>query len=230
MEILQQMTNINSTCFDFLKMIGENNNREWFEENKPWFQKEKKHIKSFFESVKEGMNSFDKIESFKMFRIYRDVRFSLDKTPYKTHFSARYMRDGVDRRGGYYLHIKPGECFIGGGFFAPEKEDLLRIRQELEMDDSEMREIMAEQKFKKRFKLKGDELKTAPKGFDKSHPAIDLIKKKQYIFTCSYSDKEVLSENFYKKVLADFELLLPFFNYMSEVLTTDLNGEYILKE
>src|SRR5690606_15653794 len=121
---------IGSDCFDFLKQIRENNNREWLTDNKLWFQKEQKEIKSFFESVKEGMNTFDKIESFKMFRIYRDVRFSLDKTPYKTHFSARFLRDGIERRGGYYLHIKPGECFIAGGFFAPEKEDLFRIRQE----------------------------------------------------------------------------------------------------
>lgn len=219
------MEYIQTNCFDFLKQIDENNNREWFAANKQWFQKEKKQIKDFFERVKDGMNSFDQIRSFKMFRIYRDVRFSLDKTPYKTHFSARFMRDGIERRGGYYLHLKPGESFIGGGFFAPEKEDLLRIRQEFEMDESEIREIIADKKFKKRFKLKGEELKTAPKGFDKNHSAIDLIKKKQYIFTCGYTDEEVLSPTFYQKVLSDFELLLPFFNYMSEVLTTDLNGE-----
>ena len=222
------MKSINPSSFEFLTEIKLNNNREWFAENKGWFQREMKSIKSFFEAVKEGMNTFDKVENLKMFRIYRDIRFSLDKTPYKTHFSARFIRDGIERRGGYYLHLKPGESFLGGGFFAPEKEDLLRIRQEFEIDDSVMRKIMDAPEFRKRFKFTGNELKTAPKGFDKAHPAIDLIRKKQFIFTCPYSDEEILTEGFYEKVLADAALLLPFFDYMSEVLTTDLNGESVI--
>ena len=94
------------------------------------------------------------------------------------------------------------------------------------MDDEEIRTIIAEATFKKFFgELKGEELKTAPKGFDKTHPAIDLIRKKQYLLTRSFSDKEVLSSNFEEEVLATFQAMRPFFDYMSEVLSTDLNGE-----
>ena len=129
-------------------------------------------------------------------------------------------------RGGYYLHIQPEGIFVGGGFCEPNAADLNRIRKEFEMDDEEIRTIVADATFKKFFgELKGEELKTAPKGFDKTHPAIDLIRKKQYLLTRSFSDKEVLASNFQEEVLATFQAMRPFFDYMSEVLSTDLNGE-----
>jgi len=105
---------------------------------------------------------------------------------------------------------------------------LNRIRKEFDMDDEEIRTILADVTFKKFFgELKGDELKTAPKGFDKTHPAIDLIRKKQYLLTRSFSDKEVLSPHFEEEVLTTFKAMRPFFDYMSEVLSSDLNGESI---
>ena len=131
-------------------------------------------------------------------------------------------------RGGYYLHIEPGGSFVGGGFWEPNASDLNRIRKEFEMDDEEIRTIVADETFKKVFGgLKGEELKTAPKGFDKTHPAIDLIRKKQYLLTRNFSDIEVLAPNFQEEVLATFKAMRPFFDYMSEVLSTDLNGESI---
>ena len=219
---------LQKSSLDFLNTLKENNNRNWFTENKKAFETEQKRIKSFFTSVGEQLGKADSIERIQIFRIYRDVRFSKDKAPYKNHFSVGFTRTKPLLRGGYYLHIEPGGSFVGGGFWEPNSSDLQRIRKEFEMDDTEIRTIIANETFKNYFgELKGEELKTAPKGFDKMHQAIDLIRKKQYLLTRSFSDKEVLALNFEAEVLTTFQSMLPFFNYMSEVLSTDLNGESI---
>ena len=130
-------------------------------------------------------------------------------------------------RGGYYLHIQPNnESFIATGFWEPNSADLLRIRKEFEMDDHEIRTILANKTFSSIWghTFVGDEVKSAPKGFNRDHKAIDLIKKKQYIFTKKFSDQEVLQADFIEVVNSNFKAVRPFFNYMSEVLTTDLNG------
>lgn len=223
------MNSISKSTLDFLKELKRNNNRDWFNEHKPVFQEEQKKVKSFYESLQFELDKHDVIEKLKMFRIYRDVRFSKDKTPYKVHMSGHFIREGKERRGGYYLHIEPGNSFLAGGFWNPNKEDLFRIRKEFEMDNVEIREIISEKNFVKHFgKLEGDSLKTAPRGFDKNHPDLDLIRMKQFIITRKFSDKEVLSIDFMTKVNESFEAMRPFFNYMSDVLTTNLNGESIL--
>jgi uncharacterized protein (TIGR02453 family) len=176
------------------------------------------------------LKKHDDVDSLKMFRIYRDVRFSKNKEPYKTHFGGVFHRKKPHLRGGYYLHISPGDSFIATGFWDPNKEDLERIRREFEVDDTEIREILADKKFKAVWgELQGDELVSAPKGFDKEHPAIDLIRKKQYIFIKKYSDTEVLSNNFLQEVNDAFKAIRPYFDYMSEVLTTDLNGVSLIE-
>ena len=125
--------------------------------------------------------------------------------------------------------VKAGNSFIGGGFWGPEKDDLLRIRKHLAQDDSYFKEVINSKEFKSHFgTLEGEQLKTAPKGFDKQHPDIDLIRKKGYIAIQRFSDKEVLAPDFLAKVDDSFKALRPFFNYMSDVLTTNLNGESIL--
>jgi len=217
---------LNNEILSFLKELKVNNNRDWFNTHKPRFQEIQLEAKEFYEEIKQGMFQFDEIENFKMFRIYRDVRFSKDKTPYKPHFAGSYSRTGKRLRGGYYLRIRPGETFLAGGFWAPNKEDLFRIRKEFEISDVEIREILEAPDFKRIFggQLEGEELKTAPKGFQKDDPAIDLIRKKGFIAVRHFSDKEVLSPDFSKEVLNSFKALRPFFDYMSEVLTTDLNG------
>jgi len=166
-------------------------------------------------------------------RIYKDVRFSKDKTPYKVNRGASFMREGEARRGSYFLNIEPGKSFIGGGFFGPNPADLLRIRKEFEMDDSEIREIMKNPDFSKVFGTEFvpySQVKTAPKGFSKEHPAIDLIKNKSFFFQHFYTDKEVLSEKFSEKIITHYQLLRPYFDLMSDVLTTDLNGVSLLKD
>lgn len=133
-------------------------------------------------------------------------------------------------RGGYYLHIAPNnESFIATGFWEPNTNDLQRMRKEFEMDDTQMRTILNDKSFKSVWgDLVGDELKTAPRDFDKDHPAIDLIRKKQYIFVKKYTDKEVLSDDFLNQANKSFKAIRPYFDYMSEVLTTNLNGESII--
>ena len=213
----------------FLSDLKSNNNRDWFNEHKSSFQEEQLKIKSFYLEIMANLNKHDEIEKMKMFRIYRDVRFSKDKTPYKTHFAGHFVRSGKALRGGYYLRIRPGESFLAGGFWDPNKEDLLRIRKEFEMDASEIREIIAEKKFQKYFgQLEGIALKTAPRGFDKEHPDMDLIRMKQFIVSRPFTDKEVLAPNFLDEIDASYQAMRPYFNYMSDVLTTNLNGESLI--
>lgn len=214
------------SAFSFLKKLEKNNNRDWFNDNKAEFKAVEKEIKAIYNSVSEQLNKHDRIEKSKVFRIYRDVRFSKNKLPYKTHFGGSFNRTKPRLRGGYYLHIQPhNESFIAVGFWEPNKEDLLRIRKEFEMDDSEIREILENKTFKSIWGgFVGDEVKTAPRGFNKDHQAIDLIKKKQYIFIKKFSDKEVLDSKFIDTVNESFKVVRPFLDYMSDVLTTDLNG------
>ena len=213
-------------AFDFFNRLEKNNNRDWFNENKPEFKEIEKEVKQVYTQLFSMLNIHDEIDKMKMFRIYRDVRFSKNKLPYKTHFGGSFNRTKPSLRGGYYLHIQPNnESFIATGFWEPNKEDLLRIRKEFEQDDDEIREIINNKKFKTIWgEFVGDELKTAPRGFDKEHKAIDLIKKKQFIFTKKFTDKEVLSSDFLNNVDKAFKTIRPYFNYMSDVLTTDLNG------
>jgi len=221
---------IPNSAFEFFKKLEKNNNREWFTEHKAEFKKIEAEVKTVYNEIYNNLNKHDEVDKLKMFRIYRDVRFSKDKTPYKTHFGGSFHRKKPELRGGYYLHIQPNnESFIATGFWEPHKDDLLRIRKEFEMDASEMRKIMSAKKFKSIWnELVGDEVKTAPKGFDKEHENIDLIKKKMYIFTRKFTDKEVTSNDFINTIDDSFKAIRPFFNYMSDVLTTNLNGESLI--
>jgi len=221
---------ISKDVFSYLNKLQKNNNRDWFHEHKPAFKAVELGVKQFYAQLSEQLNTVDSIDTFKLFRIYRDVRFSKNKLPYKTHFGGSFHRTKPALRGGYYLHIAPqNESFIATGFWDPAKEDLLRIRKEFEMDSEELRQLMAEPKFISVWgELQGDALKSAPRGFDKLDPNIDLIRRKQFIFTKKFTDKEVQSKGFEQQVIDDFKVIRPYFDYMSSVLTTNLNGESIL--
>jgi len=184
---------ITKEVFDFLKQLDKNNNRDWFNAHKPQFIQLNEQAKTVFNAVSEKMKTHDEIEKLKFFRIYRDVRFSKNKAPYKTNLGASMTRGGAHRRGGYYMHIQPQQSFIAAGFWAPAKEDLFRIRKEWETDATELRAILKKKKFKDTWgDFVGEELKTAPKGFDKEHPNIDLIRRKQFIFTKKFTNTEVM--------------------------------------
>lgn len=221
---------LKKSTLQYLSILKKNNNRPWFNENKGLFQDAQTNAKDFYQTIMENLKKHDDIEKFKLFRIYRDVRFSKDKTPYKPHFAGSFSRAGKRLRGGYYLRIRPGESFLAGGFWEPNKEDLFRIRKEFEFNDSEIRSILSSNPYLTIFggKLEGSELKTAPRGFDKEHAAIDLIRKKGFIAVRKFSDKELMSSGIINTVDDSFQALRPFFDYMSDILTTNLNGESLI--
>ncbi|WP_080776828.1 DUF2461 domain-containing protein [Chryseobacterium phocaeense] len=213
-------------AFEFLKKLEKNNTREWFIQNKQEYDSIVKENKVLFTKIYHELQEYDQLKGIHIFRIYRDVRFSKDPAPYKNNFGVGYSRSKPMLRGGYYIHLEPGNSFVGGGFWAPDTQDLLRIRKEFELNTSEIEKITSDPTFVKYFEeIKGDGVKTAPRGFDKDHPAIDLIRKKQFVVMRKFTDKEVFSDSFQKEVLLTLLAMRPFFDYMSEVLTTDLNGE-----
>jgi uncharacterized protein (TIGR02453 family) len=214
--------------FEFLKQLERNNTREWFTAHKAEYDAVVKENKVLFNHIHQELQKYDHISGIHIFRIYRDVRFSKDQTPYKTNFGVGYSRLKPMLRGGYYIHLEPGNSFVGGGFWGPDTKDLLRIRKEFETSTTEIEKITSDDTFINYFKeIKGDAVKTAPRGFDKNHPAIDLIRKKQYVIIRPFTDQEVLSDHFSKEVVLTLLAMRPFFDYMSEVLTTDLNGQLL---
>jgi len=215
----------------FLQDLSTNNNREWFQSNKGPYEAALGNMKQFVKALEQALGETDQMESSNLFRIYRDVRFSKDKSPYKNHFGLGFTRAGKRLRGGYYLHVEPGASFVGGGFWQPTAEDLKRIRDEFAADDRPVRQIMAHAGFRQYFgTLEGEELKTAPRGYDKDHPALDLLRKKSFTVQRHFTDAEVTGDQFLLEVKRTFEAMRPYFDYMSMVLTTNLNGESILEE
>ncbi len=222
---------IPKSSFKFLEKLGKNNHRDWMQEHKKEYLASEKELKLFYTEIQNGLEKTDEIAKQKIFRINRDIRFSKDKTPYNVHRSVSWSRSGAQRRGGYYLRLEPGNNFMAGGFFAPEPADLLRIRKEFEMDATEIREILAKPDFNTAFGgfNQSNAVKTAPKGFSKEDPNIDLIRLKSYFVQHEFTDAEVHASDFLENLLYHFQLLRPYYNYMSAVLTTDLNGVSLIE-
>lgn len=221
---------ISKDLFSFLQKIKKNNNRDWFNANKNEYQSVQQNLISFVDGVITEMNKVDNIETpsgkKSLYRIYRDTRFSKDKTPYKTHFGAVLSRATNQLRGGYYMHFEVGHSFVGGGFWQPNSDDLKRIRKAIASDPDELRSIISSKEFISTFgELMGDQVKTAPQGYKKDDPAIDLLRYKQFLISKEFTDAEVLAPDYEKKVVDTFKAMRPFFDYMSYILTTDENGE-----
>jgi len=220
---------INASGFKFLNRLKENNNRDWFAAHKDDFQKEQSNIEAFAGALLRELNTHDIIETTSgkksLYRIYRDTRFSNNKTPYKTHWSGSFKRATKYRRGGYYFHIEPGNSYIAGGFFGPNPADLKLIRNDIAFDAAPLRAILNSESFISTFDvLRGEQVKTAPKGFSADHEAIDLLRYKQFLLVKHFTDEEVLSKDFVGLAGEAYRNMRPFFDYMSEVLTTDING------
>lgn len=216
-------------ALNYLSDLSENNQRDWFQAHKPRYEKARESAIAFADVLLAAMNRHDHIETpsgkSALFRIYRDVRFSKNKAPYKNNWAGGFKRATARLRGGYYFHLQPGASMVAGGFWGPNKEDLFRIRQEIASDASELRTIINSDEFKTNFgELGGDQLKTAPKGFPKDHPDIDLLRYKQFVVRRHFTDEEVLAPDFHLKADATFQAMRPFFDLMSEILTTDANG------
>ena len=216
----------------FLKQLEKNNNRDWFTENKGTYIQQHQNTIDFADELLELLRKHDRIENESgkksLMRIYRDVRFSKDKSPYKTNWGLHFKRATKSLRGGYYVHIKPGECFVGGGFWGPESSDLKLIRDGIVSEESTLRKILKDKTFVQFFGadgLHGESLKNVPKGYDKESSAADLLQLKQYLIKRDFSDQEVFSADFIQEVNRTFIALRPFFDFMSYHLTHDANGE-----
>lgn len=224
---------IKRDSLEFLKDLSENNNREWFNKHKNRYTEAHDNIITFIDTLIVEMNKHDQIETKSgkdsIFRIYKDVRFSKDKTPYNTHWSGSLKRATKKLRGGYYIRIEPGSSMLAGGFFGPIPDDMKRIRQDIEVNYADWKKVLANQGLVKTFgKMTGEQVASAPRGYTKNHPAIDLLRYKQFLFRHEFTDEEVLSPDFLFRVNDTFKNLRPFFDYMSEVLTTDANGLSII--
>nr|WP_315247864.1 DUF2461 domain-containing protein [uncultured Flavobacterium sp.] len=224
---------IPQSTLDFLQQLKENNNKPWFEAHKQEYLIELNHIESFAEALLHELSKTDVLETSSgkksVYRIYRDIRFSKDKTPFKTFWGGSYTRATAARRGGYYFHLEKENSFFAGGFWGPNAADLKRIRTELDHDSESFKKILNSKAFRNTFgTLQGEQLKTKPKGFDVDHPAIDLLRFKQFLIIKRFTDDEVLSPQFLEQALETMQNMRPFFDYMSEILTTDINGASIL--
>jgi uncharacterized protein (TIGR02453 family) len=224
------MTRISKNNLSFLNDLKKNNNRDWFTDNKELYTANRESIILFADDLLDKVKTHDNIETVSgkksLHRIYRDIRFSKDKTPYKTIWSGSFKRATKLLRGGYYFHIEPGNSFLGGGFWGPSSGDLKLIRNNILDYGDELKTIINSTDFITNFgKLEGDQLKTAPKGFDKEHEHIDLLRFKQLIVVKRFTDEEVLSNEFSSLLSNGIKAMRPFFDYMSEALSTDSNGE-----
>jgi len=226
-------TVIKKESIEFLKTLSKNNNRDWFNKHKNRYTEAQENIASFADALLFEMNKHDKIATLSgkksLFRIYRDVRFSKNKTPYNTHWNGGFKRATQKLRGGYYFNIAPGNSFVAGGFWGPEPKDMKRIREDIDANYTDWKKLLAGKTFVKTFGgLQGEQLGSAPRGYAKDHPAIELLRYKQFVLRHSFTDKEVLSPGFLREVNDVFKKMRPFLDYMSEVLTTDANGVSVI--
>lgn len=218
------------SCFAFLSLLKQHNEREWFAANKTRYLSELGFLEQFAEQLLGLMNTHDVIETpsgrKSLHRIYRDVRFSKDKSPYHTHWGGGFKRAGRHRRGSYYFHLSPGHSFAAGGFWGPNPADLKQIREELSFNPEPMRRILADKIFIRVFgTLQGDQIKTTPRGFDPSDPSIDLLRYRQFLLIRPFTDHEVTGPGFLRDLNETYRGMRPFLDYMSEALSGDGNGE-----
>ncbi|MCW3123302.1 MAG: hypothetical protein JWQ38_2794 [Flavipsychrobacter sp.] len=223
------MARIEKASFDFLNKLSKNNNREWFGEHKSLYTTAHENIIDFAGALLGEMNKHEQIETASgkqsLYRIYKDVRFSKEKLPYNTHWSGGFRRATKKLRGGYYFHLQPGNSFIAGGFFGPNTEDMQRIRQDIDANYTDWQKVLSGKVFTSTFgNMKGDQLATAPRGYAKDHPAIELLRYKQFLLRRDFSDEEVLAADFAKQASDVYKKMRPFLDHMSELLTTDANG------
>jgi uncharacterized protein (TIGR02453 family) len=213
---------IEKTTLDFLSKLKKNNNKEWFDKNRSTYEEVKKNHQGFINELIQAVAKFD--PSVKMleakqcvFRINRDIRFSNDKTPYKTNLGADISPGGKKANSaGYYIHLQPGGSFLAGGMWQPPAPELNAIRQEIDYNSKELKKILNNKDFKKYFGdlSEEDKVKTAPKGYDKTHPEIELLKLKSFLVIHDLTDKEVLSKDFLKQCSMIFKAMYPFNKFL----------------
>ncbi len=230
---MEELRIIHKSTLDFLRNLSNNNNRDWFNAYKDHYLLAQENMIVFLDQLILKMNVHDQLETpsgkKSLYRIYNDVRFSADKTPYSPRFAGSFKRTKPLLRGGYYFWIKPGASRVGCGFTYPNAEDLKRVRLDIQDNYKDWNKLLNAKSIKTTFgEMEGDTVASAPRGFPKDHPAIGLLRYKQFWFEHNFTDKEVLEPDFLNQINKTFKTIRPFFDYMSEVLTTDMNGVSIV--
>jgi uncharacterized protein (TIGR02453 family) len=224
---------IKPSTLKFLKDLAKNNNRDWFNAHKQSYLDAQQNMAFFIDELIQEMNKHDELDNVSgkqsMYRIYSDVRFKKDKSPYNARFAFSLQRSTKFKRGGYYCNIKPGNSYIACGFFGPNAADLNRIRHDISYNHKEWNKLLKSKAIASNFGgLTGEKVATVPRGFDKNHPGIQLLRHKQFILRHNLTDAEITSPAFLKEINRIYKSVRPFFDYMSEVLTTNPNGESII--
>ena len=219
------METIKKSSLDFMTSLSYNNDRDWFIKNKPAYLEAKENFESIIQEILNRVTEFDPILKGLevkncVYRINRDIRFSNDKSPYKTHFGAFIVRGGkknADRFAGYYIHVEPGKSIIAGGAYMPPAPWLSAIREKVDSEPDELIKIIGSKEFIKYFgKVDGEKLKKAPKGYPSDHPNIELLKLKSFLVVNEVSDKLLLSEKYLDHVVNVLKVMKPFNDYLSE--------------
>jgi uncharacterized protein (TIGR02453 family) len=210
---------------EFLRKLSENNNKDWFTANKKEYDACRKQLLGFIQQIIDDLAKTD-IDiaglnaSKSIFRINRDIRFSANKQPYKINMGAYLSKGGKQLQyAGYYLHIQPGECFLGGGIYMPESKVLQAIRQEIHFNHADFSAILQSKKFKKYYTgLDPYTLKTSPKGYDKEHEAIDLLRHTSFVATYHFNETDLNKEHFYTSCLEAFRSLSPMIHWLNNAI------------
>ncbi|HNW50082.1 MAG TPA: DUF2461 domain-containing protein [Prolixibacteraceae bacterium] len=211
--------------YEFLTQLEANNNREWFEQHKDVYRKNWDKFSHLTEILINEIRSFDREVPYTepkkcMFRIYRDVRFSYDKSPYKTNFGTFIAKNGYKSGNpGYYFHIQPGECFVSGGIYMPQPDALKAIRDEIYYHTSDFLEIIEAPEFKNTFAFfNGDKLKTNPKGYPKEFEHIDLLRHKSFAPYMPLTEEQLFSPDLIDLMIEKYKLILPLNRFLYEAL------------
>lgn len=217
---------VNASTVSFLRDLSENNDRDWFDANRKRYEAAKKDVAGVINRLLEGMVLFDErlaglTAKDSMFRIFRDTRFSKNKAPYKNNLGGWMAPSGRKSPfAGYYLHIQPGgQSFLAGGVYHPESQVLKAIREAIDYDGEKMQAIIQSAAFKQYFgEMGGETLKTSPKGYDKDHQFIDLLRHKSFLMQSDLSDADLVAEDFVERTLDVFKQMLPLNNYLNKAI------------
>lgn len=218
------MSAIHKDTFRFLTQLSKNNNREWFNSNKEWYKEIREAFIAFLETAYPTLCEIDPdlagIDIRKsVFRINRDVRFSKDKSPYKTSLAAIIIAGGrrnFSEKAGYYIHLEPGKSMIGGGAYFPPSAWLNRIRKEIASDSESFRKIISQKDFIRYFGvLTGEKLKSTPRGYAADHPDIDLLRYKSYLAVHELAKEDVLSEQFSRHYIDVVKAIKPLNDFLN---------------
>jgi len=213
----------------FLNELSENNNREWFQKNKKWYDESREKVLFLTEVVINEIRKFDPDVPLLepkdcLFRIFRDVRFSHDKSPYKTNFGSFIAKGGrKSSYAGYYFHIEPSGSFVGGGIYMPAAEPLKAIRDYIAENGEEFLLLTNNKNFKKVYpEMMDDKLKTAPKGYSPDHEFINLLRYKSFAFSSQFDKSQILADNYIEKLVHSFKTLQPVNRFLNDALENNL--------